>query len=91
MLPLLCPVDDCLSAVEVGPSRVAARLLSLAPTMSCASGILAACQCHEVTDDGDIKIVVAHTGGRRSWVAVFPCAWFFCGRVMWVHLSGVSP
>ena len=34
VLPLLCPVYDCLAAVEVGSSRVAARLLSLAPKMS---------------------------------------------------------
>ena len=31
MLRLLCPDDDCLTAVEEGPSRVASRLLSLAP------------------------------------------------------------
>jgi hypothetical protein len=39
VLQLLCPVNDCLSAVEVGSSRLAARLLFLAPTMSCASAI----------------------------------------------------
>ena len=79
MLPLLCPVDDCLSAVEVGPSRVAARLLSLAPKMSCTFGVQAACQYHEATHEDDCKTVVAHAGGWRSWVVVFPCARIFCG------------
>jgi hypothetical protein len=40
VLQLLCRVNDCLSAVEVA-SRLAARLLFLAPTMSCASAIQA--------------------------------------------------
>jgi hypothetical protein len=37
VLPLLCPVSDCLSAVEVGSSGVAVRLLFLVPTVSCIS------------------------------------------------------
>jgi hypothetical protein len=53
-------------AVEEGSSHVAARLLFLALTMSCVSTIQAAIQCHEVTDDGDFKIVVAQAGGWRS-------------------------
>ena len=92
VLPLLCPVYDCLAAVEVGSSCVAARLLSLAPTMSCASGVLAACRCHEAMDDGDFKIVVAHASGRRSWVVVLRCAGVFCGWRREKSLSaGLTP
>jgi hypothetical protein len=65
VLPLLCPVSDCLSAVEVGSSRVAARLLFLVVTVSCISAVQAVGQCHEATDDGDSKIVVAYAGGWR--------------------------
>jgi hypothetical protein len=56
----------CGGAVEVGSSHVAARLLFLALTMSCASTIQAAVQCHKVTDDGDFKTVVAQASGWRS-------------------------
>jgi hypothetical protein len=65
VLPLLCPVSDCLSAVEVGPSRMAARLMFLVPTVSCISVVQAVGQCHKATDDGDFEIVVAHAGGWR--------------------------
>jgi hypothetical protein len=65
VLPLLRPVSDCLSAVEVGSSRMATRLMFLVLMVSCISDVQAACQCHEATDDGDIKIVVAHAGGWR--------------------------
>jgi hypothetical protein len=65
VLPLLCLVSDCLSAVEVGSSRVAARLLFLVPTVPCTSVVQAVGQCHEATGDGDFKIVVAHAGGRQ--------------------------
>jgi hypothetical protein len=37
VLPLLCPISDCLSAVEVDSSGVAVRLLFLVPTVSCIS------------------------------------------------------
>jgi hypothetical protein len=37
VLPLLCRANDCLSVVEVGSSRMAARLFSLVPKMSCTS------------------------------------------------------
>jgi hypothetical protein len=66
VLQLLCLVNECLSAVEVGFSRLAVRLLFLAPTMSCASAVQAVGWCHEAADDGDYKIVVAHAGERRS-------------------------
>jgi hypothetical protein len=59
---LLCPANDCLSAVEVGSSRVATRLLFLVPMMSCISIGQAVDQC-QATDDGDYKIVVAHASG----------------------------
>jgi hypothetical protein len=49
----------------VGSSRVATSLLFLVPTVSCISAAQAAGQFHEVTDDGDFKIVVAHAGGWR--------------------------
>jgi hypothetical protein len=53
-------------AVEAGSSGVATRLLFLDPTMLCVSALQAAGQCHEATDDGDYKIVVAHVGRWRS-------------------------
>ena len=64
MLPLLCPVYDCLAAVEVGSSHVAARLLSLTPMMACASGsrLLASFLMQLIMID--CKIVVALAGGR---------------------------
>jgi hypothetical protein len=54
------------SSVEVGFSRVVARLLYLVSKMSCTSVVQAACQCHEATDEDDFKILVAHVGGWRS-------------------------
>jgi hypothetical protein len=65
VLPLLCPVSDCLSAMEVGSSHVAARLLFLVSTVSCISVVQAASQCHKETGDGDFKIMVAHASGWR--------------------------
>jgi hypothetical protein len=62
---MLCLVSECLSAVEVGSSRVAARLLFLVPTVSCIFVVQTIGQCHEATDDGDFEIVVAHAGGWR--------------------------
>jgi hypothetical protein len=57
VLPLLCPVNDFLSPVEVDSSRLATRLLFLASTMSCVSIVQPACQqCQEATDDGGFKI-----------------------------------
>jgi hypothetical protein len=53
-------------AMEESSSHVAARMLFLALTMSCASTIQAAVQCHKVTDDGDFKSVVAQAGGWKS-------------------------
>jgi hypothetical protein len=46
-----------------GGSCVAARQLFLSPTMSYASVVKAASQCHEAVDVGGYKIVVTHDGG----------------------------
>jgi hypothetical protein len=58
VLPLLCPINECLSAVEVGSSHMAMRLVFLVPNMSRTSVYQVVGQCHEAAHDGDFKIVV---------------------------------
>jgi hypothetical protein len=62
--PLICPANDCLSAVEVGSSRVAVRLLFLASITPCAFAVQAAGQ----SDDGGTRLWWRMlVGGEARW------------------------
>jgi hypothetical protein len=71
--PVLCPVDDRSSVVEVGSSYATTKLLSLVPAVSCTTTLYAMRHWSRRDGDVDLKTVVGLARGRRSLVVALLC------------------